>query len=820
MFAHSWFQALRRRQQNLLTRIVRKFFSGPIEASLREAKWSPNGCVTLKGWAYQKSINLDRVEVQIHVALVSKFRRVNLAVERCEMPEVNLDSNHGFYDYSKSGFQVVIDPDKLLQGTSTTKWFVEITITSSKGRVTTRLHKFDDARTAFNAGIGTTPGGTQLRIIPDKRDHVVIEVSRPMFTAYDLHARGNGLAGRVMSAEATPDNVKCFWEDDPKTLISSTPLQSDGSRSWSFYLPLDQPSLSDGWDKNESRSLVIRVSTDTGDYPIAWPETPRTALEPIGSTGVAFSRNSEGNLALYSCAGILLAVDDLDLTSDGLLLSGHGISSERDVEIILWNGEVVSVGSVVWDHDNWSSLLPLTTDQWGQGTRVLPSGTYQIGAVFKGIDPCEAATRGVVFGPGIGYQLPMKLKADTCQASFELTELRYGQVVVEPPLFQYEHAKRVRHLMRENVPNLGKKGLQEDTILLSCYYGEVATCNPYGVHRAIQTMGTDLRVLWGVMDYSVAIPEGGTPVIIDSQEWYKALATSKFSLWNVHQPFWYRKNPGQIMVETFHGYPFKRAGMDHWHSMGLSHARIKSFLERHTEWNYLVSPSPYATPLLAKCFPGAQAMLEIGYPRNDVFFDPDRDKIRARVRAILQIPDEAIAVLYAPTFRDWLSDGETIAQVANVLSPAELSSRLSPDYVILMRGHPMEGRGGETREGGARVIDVTAYPQVEELCLASDIGLLDYSSLRFDYALTGNPMIFFVPDLERYLTRERGSLIPYEGTAPGPWCKTIDELVEVLKDPSGLRTQYRDVTDQFIRDFLPLEDGHAGERLVNTLLNS
>jgi len=186
---------------------------------------------------------------------------------------------------------------------------------------------------------------------------------------------------------------------------------------------------------------------------------------------------------------------------------------------------------------------------------------------------------------------------------------------------------------RKSMAAMPAAGLRDDTILLRSYYGEVANCNPYGIHRAIRRMGVDLKILWGVKDMSVAVPEGGVPVVVGSKEWYETLATAKYQVWNVHQPNWYHKNPGQIMVETFHGYPFKLAGVPYWPGAGFSPERIRSFLERQAEWDYLVSPAPYATPLLEECFPGAHHMLEIGYPRNDIFFEPMRDEIRARVRA-------------------------------------------------------------------------------------------------------------------------------------------------------------------------------------------
>ena len=88
--------------------------------------------------------------------------------------------------------------------------------------------------------------------------------------------------------------------------------------------------------------------------------------------------------------------------------------------------------------------------------------------------------------------------------------------------------------------------------------------------------------------------------------------------------------------------------------------------------------------------------------------------------------------------------------------------------------------------GSARVLDVTGHPEVNDLVLASDVAVLDYSSLRFDYAQTGKPMVFLVPDLDSYSGALRGFLFPFEESAPGPFAATTAEVVEQVRDVDGL----------------------------------
>jgi CDP-glycerol glycerophosphotransferase len=107
---------------------------------------------------------------------------------------------------------------------------------------------------------------------------------------------------------------------------------------------------------------------------------------------------------------------------------------------------------------------------------------------------------------------------------------------------------------------------------------------------------------------------------------------------------------------------------------------------------------------------------------------------------------------------------------------------------------------------------------VNDLVLAADVAVLDYSSLRFEWALTGKPMVFFVPDLESYLAR-RPPLFPFEQSAPGPWVRTTRELAGQLIDLEGVRASYSDQVAAFNERYNALNDGHATKRVLTSFLD-
>jgi CDP-glycerol glycerophosphotransferase len=157
--------------------------------------------------------------------------------------------------------------------------------------------------------------------------------------------------------------------------------------------------------------------------------------------------------------------------------------------------------------------------------------------------------------------------------------------------------------------------------------------------------------------------------------------------------------------------------------------------------------------------------------------------------------------------------------MADLLDTDKLMSTLGDDHVLLIRGHAFHARTEERPDVADRVIDVTDYPEPADLYLASDLAIVDYSSLRFDYGLTGKPMLFLVPDLDLY-KQTRGWLLEYEPTAPGPLLSSTDEVAAAIKDLDQIVSEYADAYGAFARDYLDLDDGKASERFVDAVFVS
>jgi CDP-glycerol glycerophosphotransferase len=466
---------------------------------------------------------------------------------------------------------------------------------------------------------------------------------------------------------------------------------------------------------------------------------------------------------------------------------------------------------------HFEATVELGHDPWLLGHTVLPGGMYVLQCSEKtGTD--AGADVIVHIEQAVIDTFPCFFATPAVRGQLRLSRPDGLQIVLEPPLADDERGARQQERLQLALKGrLASEEYERGAVLFRSYFGEVAACNPLAVHRELRRRGTRHTLYWAVTDHSVAVPEGGIPVIHDSAEWYRLLHDAQFYMDNMHQPMYHKKPAHQIQIQTFHGYPFKQMGLSHWAWQNRDKVHIQSYLDRAKDWDYLVSPASYGTKALCEEFGFPNEVLEIGYPRNDVLLSPEAPDIAATVRERLGIRPDQTVLLYAPTFRDEMAQNDFKASMVDFLDLPRLAAALGDQYVVLVRGHAFNARVDARVGSRGSVLDVTDYPDVADLCLASDAAIVDYSSLRFDYALTGKPMIFMVPDLERYAETSRGSLFAFEPTAPGPHVKTTTEVVSAAADLPAVRRDYADAYAAFTAEFLDLDDGHASERLVDAV---
>lgn len=346
--------------------------------------------------------------------------------------------------------------------------------------------------------------------------------------------------------------------------------------------------------------------------------------------------------------------------------------------------------------------------------------------------------------------------------------------------------------------------------VFAAYWYRGYTCSPRAVYEAMRSLAPNVRGVWVVRkDATEGWPDGVDYVVPNTFAYYRALARARYLVNNVNFPNDYVKRRGSVLVQTHHGTPLKTMGMDlARYPTGAAGMDMDALAERSRNWDFSVTSNRHSTEAWSRAYPFGYETLEYGYPRNDRYVTATAEDV-ARVRKELGIAPGRVAILYAPTHRDYEKGFRPHLDFDRVIRA------LGSDYVLLMRAHywlNAQQKLAQLEEDGL-LVDVSAYPSVEDLALASDVLVTDYSSIMFDYANLDRPIVAHVPDYETYHT-VRGTYFDLLAVPPGAVARTDDQLIEVFRSGAWRDEHASRARALFRERFCEFDDGRAAERVV------
>lgn len=368
--------------------------------------------------------------------------------------------------------------------------------------------------------------------------------------------------------------------------------------------------------------------------------------------------------------------------------------------------------------------------------------------------------------------------------------------------------------------NIARKVLPVDKklILFESGIGKQYADSPKFIYEKIIKSGLKYKFVW-VNNSNIRFEDNNTIKIKRlSPKYYYYLARAKYWVNNQNFPTYIKKRPQTIYLQTWHGTPLKKMLYD----MKEVHGRSDDYIERVGKaiknWDYLISPSPYATKAFKSAFRYKNEVLEVGYPRNDIFYKEDRRKLAQKVRNKLHLKQNKKIILYAPTFRDNQTLRKNKFYFDINMDLNLMKESLGKDYVLLLRMHVVISNQIEIDETLQDfVYNVSDYPDIQELLLIADILITDYSSVMFDFANTGKPMLFYTYDLENYRDQIRGFYMDLEEEAPGPLVNNTNEIINSIKNIDRIKEDYQNKYNAFKQKYCPLDDGFASQRVVDFL---
>ncbi len=284
-------------------------------------------------------------------------------------------------------------------------------------------------------------------------------------------------------------------------------------------------------------------------------------------------------------------------------------------------------------------------------------------------------------------------------------------------------------------------GTKRNTVFFSSFQGKAYSDSPRAISEALHAMDPGIDIVWQLYDRAGA-PDYVRAVRPHTLSALAEIARARCIVDNFNRPVHFLKFADQIYVQTWHGdRGFKKILYDM--NDGLKYPD-------GAQMDLAVSGSDFGTRVFRSAFRYAGEVMQRGMPRNDRLVAPDEAEIR-QIRAKLGIREGERVLLYAPTFRDATVGGEQKADFDIRRALDALEGSTGRKWRCLVRAHDLN-RGILC---GAGATDVSAYPEMSDLLLISDLLITDYSSSAGDYVLLDRPVILYQPDLDAFMKSDR-----------------------------------------------------------------
>lgn len=716
---------------------------------VRNARWVGAGVIELAGCAWVPGIDPGELEVTIH-GVMDGSTEFEVPVETVNDNRIDLEVGDPWRSYATGGFTVSLDLSR-------------IDDVSPRGIQLLGAFDADGIHLTTPATSTTVVGmvapspivkGNRVTVAADAHDELsILPVALP---ASPILAAGVSISGETIVVHMADDSevrtvdlvsrgeTIAMRKKNAQTFDAVLPdlperYHSGGERQWSVTAHLDDGSTAD-------------VYYSDIDYLL--PGTGRVRIEP----------NIEGAVRLAQ-RHVRVTVTGASSDRDRLLLTGR-VDPAQKLSIVLRASEqtIAPVETMSHGDGSFTAVYNLTTEGAEGGTVAAMAGGYH---VRFGPDPDHSDGWARVAG---------KLAIRPVDIFTEWNTLRVegkpsGTVAImaSPPWSAQERTRFGRFALRNR-----EWGPVDNGILFESYNGKSANDSPRAIFEAIRELDESIPLYWSVRDRRVDVPDGGISVVEGTAAWHRALATSRLWVNNNNFPYYVWKRPGQYYLQTWHGTPIKKLLWDiPRRKVPLTYRRL--MMTEVPQWDLLLAQSEEAAKNLRSGlgYEGEISIME--YPRNGRLSAGLNDPVAIRRR--LGIATDKPVVLYMPTWRKVHRNGQQL--IWDDLIPTKAFARCTGATLLLRAHHVATAQQITTEE----VKDVSDEPHVEDLLAVANLLITDYSSVVYDYGITGRPVVFFTPDLQSYV-KERGF---YSAVSSRIAATNANALVEVVNENLGKR---------------------------------
>lgn len=533
------------------------------------------------------------------------------------------------------------------------------------------------------------------------------------------------------------------------------------------------------------------------------------------------------------------AINSVNLTPDGLNVTGYSVingAKLSDQRLILKNQQTGNVRQYS-DLSNllrglFSITLPLNDLKIGEEYTLLIEYTVGDQSVsqrviltrpLEGQQTLQPQANGQLIQIEKTYNngiMVRALPARTLAAKIGGVGQKAGQV--KDVIHQLNQRVNTRYMKR--LFKMGHRQFDATTIIFESFGGRQVSDSPLAIHELFKKLYPGFRYIWSVEREAVPYCKAnGIPYVVRrTARWARTLEKAQYWISNARFPAWVRKPKYVTYIQTWHGTPLKKLGLDieNVAMPGTNTAAYhRNFVSEANRWDALVSPNDYSTQIFRSAFGFKNQILKVGYPRNDELINSSPEDVTA-LKQQLGIPLDKKVVLYAPTYRDnqFAEKGKYTFELP--FSLADFRERFGQDAVLILRMHYLISNALDVSDYSDFVYDLSSYPNISDLYLVSDLLITDYSSVFFDYAYLQRPILFYPYDYHLYKDELRGFYLDYEKDLPGKIAQNeadlLDNVEEFLQRPDMSQDpQFQKFYDRFCA----INDGLASFKVVNYVVH-
>ncbi len=360
--------------------------------------------------------------------------------------------------------------------------------------------------------------------------------------------------------------------------------------------------------------------------------------------------------------------------------------------------------------------------------------------------------------------------------------------------------------------------VDESSVLLESFHGKTVGDSAIVMAREILRLYPGrYKLYFATKDmeaHSRSVSEEGLNVelvSINTARYVKILAASRCIISNASLPTYFIRREGQTYLQTWHGTPLKTLGR----KMRFGIESMYNVQHNFVQASYILQPNEFTRKaimedyFLEELYTGKVIMS--GYPRNQIFMQKERSE---SIRKRLGLGDKTVYA-YMPTWRG--TSNHTIETDGYFDEVREIFGKLDPemkdDQVMYVNFHPII-QGSFDFSGYRHIRPFPKEVDSYSFLSASDCLVTDYSSVFFDYALTGKPVVLFMYDYDKYI-HDRNL---YMDVRDLPFRQIFDEdeFIRCIADGGALADSYSD--DGFMKSFMRFESPDNPEKILKLIL--